>query len=50
MADGLSRTIFQEDDCLADARIEHALDACKKDPRWVWKDGKDGPPPIRPNF
>lgn len=33
IANRLSRTIFQEDNCLADARIKHALDACKKDPR-----------------
>ena len=43
VADGLSRTLFQDVDCSEDTRVlQMQFKVSEKGPRWVWKDGKDG--------
>ena len=43
VADGLSRTLFPDENCLFDADIEKASAALNKEgAEWVWKDGKGG--------
>ena len=42
-ADGLSRTLFQDADCLEDSAVALAKQELEtQGPRWIWKDGKDG--------
>ena len=43
VADGLSRTIFHREDCLADDTVQSIRDHLDRGgSKWVWKDGKDG--------
>lgn len=43
VADGLSRTLFRDDNCKADPEVEEAAATLGREgPQWVWKDGKDG--------
>ena len=43
VADGLSRTLFQDDDCSEDAKVlRMQSEVTERGHRWVWKDGKDG--------
>ena len=43
VADGLSRTLFQDPECSEDSRTHHMqANLAQQGPQWVWKDGKAG--------
>ena len=43
VADGLSRTIFDQPDCSDDAKVQAIKKELEtKGPQWIWKDGKGG--------
>lgn len=43
VADGLSRTLFLEEDCSSDQAVQEAISRLSADgPQWIWKDGKTG--------
>lgn len=43
VADGLSRTLFRDPNCVADSDVLEAHETFSKEgPQWIWKDGKDG--------
>ena len=43
VADGLSRTLFQDPDCSDDPKVGRIYQELRSQgPRWVWKDGKGG--------
>ena len=42
-ADGLSRTVFRQEDCSEDSQVHKLSEALvTHGPQWVWKDGKGG--------
>lgn len=43
MADGLSRTLFWNEDCTPDPDVLEAYKQLSEEgPKWMWKDGKNG--------
>lgn len=43
VADGLSRTLFRNEECTPDNGVKLATKALSEQgPRWIWKDGRDG--------
>ena len=43
VADGLSRTLFENEECSSTPAVKEACDTLgKQGPQWIWKDGKGG--------